>query len=170
VRKGEEARPRPLAAQPEDEGGKEEGAAYRKASKRRHSNKKGVRRVMNGRWRAEEAELTVTEGLSEDASWSLAGWTPALPVPVLFHDEDDDDNEPSVPLEDSQGCVPHSCSLLPEHEAPPFAGAGEVHVRVCVPPPHEHEHVDHEDQLPLVGPVTLDTTPHGPPAGPAKPL
>jgi hypothetical protein len=41
------------------------------------------------------------------------------------------------------GCLPQStvCSSLPVHIAPPFAGGGLVHVRVCVskPPPHVAE-------------------------------
>lgn len=43
---------------------------------------------------------------------------------------------------DTQGAVLHCCCEGPKAEQlrPPCAGAGCVHVRVCVPPPHDNEH------------------------------
>ena len=35
--------------------------------------------------------------------------------------------------------VLHACEATPEQPTPPCAGAGSVHVRVCVPPPHVFE-------------------------------
>lgn len=37
--------------------------------------------------------------------------------------------------------------ILPEHVAPPLAGAGDVHVRVCTPPPHVTLHVEGDHPL-----------------------
>ena len=47
--------------------------------------------------------------------------------------------------------VLHACEIEPEHGWPPFAGAGLVQVRDCVPPPQESEHADQDDQPPFMG-------------------
>jgi hypothetical protein len=39
----------------------------------------------------------------------------------------------------------------PSHASPPFAGAGLVHVRVFVPPPHATLHSENALQPPLTG-------------------
>ena len=45
--------------------------------------------------------------------------------------------------------VLQSCCTTPSQPAPPSDGAGLVHVRVCVPTPHDAEHADQVDQTPL---------------------
>src|SRR2546425_1197287 len=53
----------------------------------------------------------------------------------------------------------HACELAPAQSAPPFAGAGLVHVRVCVPPLPSAVHITlHADQAlkpPLIAHSTL---------------
>lgn len=41
------------------------------------------------------------------------------------------------------------CEVVPEHAAPPLAGAGAVQVRVWIPPPHATEHAPQPLQPPL---------------------
>jgi hypothetical protein len=47
-----------------------------------------------------------------------------------------------------QLCVLQFCWVTPKQSAPPLAGMGLVHERVCVPPPQVTEHVLHADHPP----------------------
>jgi len=49
-----------------------------------------------------------------------------------------------------QAAVLQACDDSPEQAAPPLLGAGLVHERARVPPPHVTEHSDHADQDPLI--------------------
>ena len=51
----------------------------------------------------------------------------------------------------AQAWVLHAWELAPTQSAPPFAGAGFVQVRACVPPPQVTEHVDQLDHPPFTG-------------------
>jgi hypothetical protein len=48
-----------------------------------------------------------------------------------------------------QACVLQVWLVDPSHAAPPLAGAGLVHVRVCVPPPQATLHADQSLQPPF---------------------
>ncbi|MFO0109707.1 MAG: hypothetical protein ACK52W_04130, partial [Alphaproteobacteria bacterium] len=54
-----------------------------------------------------------------------------------------------------QACVLQLCELAPEQSAPPFAGAGLVQLRVCIPPPHDAEQALQSLHPPLTGQASL---------------
>lgn len=76
-------------------------------------------------------------------------WVP--PPHVSLHA----DHAVQPPLTAGQAAALHAWELSPAQSLPPFAGAGLLQVRVCVPPPHSLSQVPQLDQPPLTGVLQL---------------
>lgn len=76
-------------------------------------------------------------------------WVP--PPQVTLHA----DHAVHPPFTGGQAATLHAWVLSPAQSLPPFAGAGLLQVRVCVPPPQSLSQTLHADQPPLTGVAQL---------------